>query len=49
MKKMLDIWILGCYYIKAVCERRALSGSKTADVPCKLNNEKHAIKSTLDK
>jgi len=26
-----------------------LQATRAADVPCKLNNEKHAIKSTLDK
>ena len=43
MKKVLDIWRIGCYYIEAVGERHERNESQTADVPCKLNNEKHAI------
>ena len=42
-KKVLDFSEIRWYYIKAVCERHARNDSKTADVPCKLNNEKHAI------
>ena len=43
MKKVLDIWRIGCYYIEAVGERHERNETQTADVPCKLNNEKHAI------
>jgi len=46
-KKVLDFSEIRWYYIKAVCERHARNDSKTADVPCKLNNEKHAIKKHL--